>query len=377
MTILVAHQNDHSAMLFGDAMIIGNESDSFTSVLPVVGPITNIFPKGSGYTVTGLRQKICVVSDECVIGWADNMLGAHMALTQLQELAAREKLNPDIVSWFLRNLNSDTVSLGTSLLGYVVGSKGPEFFSNGKHPDPLAIDGAKVIVEGTSTDYMGSFLQSSKRTDRNADANWSHEDIAREFGLQLATYHLAGESAGYAQFRRFFGGAYEVATYGGGRFSKCEDAAFVFWKGHRKPTYPPAYPSMVLTTSYREEDLLVLIQAFTEPPWRHDGQVQGRLSVIRPVHAARTKMKPILPSQLPHKPKWICHHFVYQNRLGGLSRMAMVQRLRNDGTDTLAIKYRNGQIVAIDYQGAFWKEVDAAFARGREHVGRQPNAASG
>lgn len=367
MTILVAYQSPYSAMLFGDAMLVGNESESFTSVLPVIGPITKVFPKGSGFTVVGLRQKICVVSDECVIGWADNMLGARMALIQLKELAAREKLNPDVIAWFLRNLNPDTVNLGTSLLGYVVGSNGPEFFSNGKHLGPLSMGDAQVVVEGTSTEFMWSFLQSSKRTARIATANWSHEDIAREYGLQLATHHLASESVGDSQFLRYFGGAYEVATYGAGRFSKCEDVAFIFWKGSGpEPTYPPAHPTMVLTMSYRKEDLLLLIQAFTEPPWEHDGTIRTRLSVIRPVDAPSGRLKVSLPSPLPPKPKWLCHHFAFAGARGGVIRMAMVQRLQYDGTDTLTIKYEKGAIVAIDFKGAFWTEVHTAMAKGRE-----------
>lgn len=348
-------------------MLIGDESERLTSVLPVIGPITKVFPKGSGFTVVGLRQKICVVSDQCVIGWADNMLGARMALIQLRELAALEKLDPDVIAWFLRNLNPDTVNLGTSLLGYVVGSNGPEFFSSGKHPEAMSIGDAQVVVEGTSTDFMGSFLQSSKRTARIATGNWSHEDIAREYGLQLATHHLASESVGDSQFLRYFGGAYEVATYGAGRFSKCEDAAFIFWKGAGpEPTYPPAHPLMVLTMSYRKEDLLLMIQAFTEPPWQHDGNIRTRLSVIRPVDAPSSRLKEFLPSQQPPKPKWLCHHFAFASGRGGVIRMTMVQRLQYDGTDTLTIKYQKGAIVAIDFKGDFWTEVYAAMGKGKE-----------
>ena len=63
--------------------------------------------------------------------------------------------------------------------------------------------------------------------------------------------------------------------------------------------------------SDQKEDLPLTLQAFTEPPWQHDGSIRTRLSVIRPVHAPSSRLKPFLPSRSPPKPKWLCHHFAF------------------------------------------------------------------
>jgi hypothetical protein len=54
-----------------------------------------------------------------------------------------------------------------------------------------------------------------------------------EYGLQIATHHLASETNGFAQLLRYFGGAYEVATYENRKFRKSDGATYVFWHGYK------------------------------------------------------------------------------------------------------------------------------------------------
>lgn len=348
-------------MLIGDAMVSGDEVPDRVCKLPMIGPITNVFPVGSGYTIRALTQKVTLISDQCVIGWAGSRLGARMAMLQLSELARTETVTPDLVAWYLKNLNHDTVNLGTSLLGYVVGDDGPELFANFDHRNRVALEGGSAVVEGSTPDFVEKFLRNSGRGRLHGTSSFTPAEYACEYGLQLATYFLASESKGYEQLLRYFGGAYEVATYADRKFKKCDGATYIFWHGYAgEQAQTPAYPALALTTGYRGDDFLVMIQEFTKPPWRHDGAIRTRLSVVRPVHSSTGSVAPLGPADFPSMPNWICHHFAFVDG-ERLQRMAMVKRPRHDGSDSLSINYRYGAILSIDFKAAFWKDVRAAM----------------
>ncbi len=348
-------------MLLGDAMVSGDEVPDRVCNLPMIGPVTNAFPVGSGYTIRALTQKVTLIGDTCVIGWAGNRLGARMAMLQLSDLARTEAVTPELVAWYLKNLNQDTVNLGTSLLGYVVGDDGPELFANFDHRNRVALEGASAVVEGSTPDFVEKFLRNSGRGRLPGTSSFTPAEYACEYGLQLATYFLASESKGYEQLLRYFGGAYEVATYADRKFKKCDGATYIFWHGYAgEPAQTPAYPALALTTGYRGDDFLVMIQEFIKPPWRHDGAIRTRLSVVRPVHSSTGSVAPLGPADFPSMPNWICHHFAFGDG-ERLHRMAMVKRPRHDGSDSLSINYRYGAILSIDYKAAFWRDVRAAM----------------
>lgn len=285
-----------------------------------------------------------------------------MAMLQLTDLAEREVVTPDLVAWYLKNLNQDTVNLGTSLLGYVVGNDGPEFFSNFEHRERIGLDGATAVVEGSTPEFVEKFIQNSGRFRLPGACTFTPEERACEYGLQLATYFLASESKGYAQLLRYFGGAYEVASYANKKFKKCDGATYIFWHGYAgEQAQTPAYPALVLTTSYRGDDFLVMVQEFTKPPWQHDGAIRTRLSVVRPVHSPGGPVSPLMPADFSSMPNWLCHHVPFSDG-DRVRRMSLVKRPRHDGSDGLTIRSRYGAILAIDYKSAFWKDMYAAIA---------------
>jgi hypothetical protein len=364
MTIVIAYQNEHTAMLLGDAMVSGLEEPGRACSLPVIGPVTNVFPIGSGYTIKGLTQKVTLISDECVVAWSGNKLGARMAMIQLAGLAETEVINPDLIGWFLKNLDADAQRLRNSLLGFVVGDKGPELFSNFEHRERIELGHGTAVVDGSTPEFMEDFLRSSARSRLPGNCTYTPAQIACEYGLQIATHHLASETNGFAQLLRYFGGAYEVATYENRKFSKCDGATYVFWHGYKgEPAATPAYPALVLSTSYRGADFLVMVQEFSRPPWHHDGTIRSRLSVVRPVHAPAGQLQQLLPTDFSLQPNWLCHHFVYGDAKQA-RRMCFIQQPIHMGADSFAIRSRYGAILAMDYKAKFWRDVFTAIEMG-------------
>jgi hypothetical protein len=70
-------------MLLADLLLSGPERPGSQTVIPTTEDLSSIFPSGSTKVPRGVRQKIAVVTDKLVVGWAGEMRIARDVVAEL------------------------------------------------------------------------------------------------------------------------------------------------------------------------------------------------------------------------------------------------------------------------------------------------------
>src|SRR5687767_13267623 len=70
MTLIARYTIENHPFLIGDVLLSGKEEVGRYLNLPTVGDTRPVYPEGSGFVIAGLRQKISVLAENLVVGWA-------------------------------------------------------------------------------------------------------------------------------------------------------------------------------------------------------------------------------------------------------------------------------------------------------------------
>lgn len=362
MTVIATFHFPDFPMVLSDMLLSGPERPKANSSLPVVGDVRSVFPDGSGWTITGLVQKTAIVSDNCIVAWAGSRLGAQVAIGSLRELAQTTPLNAEVVRKFMADLPVDTVRLGISLIGFVKDESG---FTRIAHEPDLEMklsDGTPVCLAGTGAASLGRFLATSQRDRiRGSDTNVHPAQLAYELGLQTAGVHLRMENANDEQLLQFFGGFYEIAVWNGERFTKDRGVTYILWEGAEPSRNGFARPSLVITTNYVDDVLLLKSQPFI---WTTNDKFEiGRiqLHVSSPVYEPAKLDRPPVPKDIDQRTPWLCHCILARQRDGRVRRLAIADRPKYDGSDLVTLDVKEGVVLAVNWKKQFWIDLQQAI----------------
>ena len=349
-------------MAFGDMLLSGPESPGRNIAIPSIGDVQNFFPEGSGWTITGLAQKLAVISDECVIGWAGSKLGAQLAAQDLRDLAASERLTPEGIQHFINNLNVDTRRLGTSLLGLLRTDQGFQGFAYEPDLQTTLADGTPVTLAGTGAALIAKMLRTSRRSRLRTDDAKMHPAVkAYELGLQLGGVHLRMEEAHDDQLLQFFGGLYEVAVFNGERFTKDRGVTYVLWAGKEHDAQGFAKPDHIVTTNYLDDVLVLRSQKLL---WDGSGKFQvGDVQVhtVNPIYKRAGLPFHPTPATVVQQTPWLCHCFLARRLDGRTRQLAIVERPKYDGSDNFSIEAKEGIILKVNWKRQFWLDLQSAI----------------
>lgn len=358
MTVIATFHFPNYPMVFGDMLLSGPEDTSKICSLPTIGDVRNVFPEGSGWTITGTTQKIAIISDGCVVVWAGSKLGARFAIKELYQLASKQEITLSLIEATLRDINSDIAHLGTSLLGVVRSESGFETFAYQPDEKIIMADSTPVCLAGSGARPVAQFLT---RVRLRPDYPHSAER-AYSLGLQLGGIHLRMENANDNQLLQYFGGGYEVAVYNGERFTKDSGVTYILWDG-RDPDHLSrfAHPSLVLTMNYVEGVLLIYSQKFEV---KAGGKFEiGEISVnlVNPIYRNVDLSFTPTPASISQKTPWIVHCCLAKNG-DGVKVITMIERQKHDGSDNINMDVQEGIILSVNYKKQFWHNLVAAIA---------------
>lgn len=350
-------------MFFGDMLLSGPETLGRTGAIPTIGAVTNFFPEGSGWTITGLVQKIAIVADNCVVAWAGSQIGAQVAITKLREIAQAQVITSEVVKCFLSDLPQELLSLDLSLIGCLRTDQGFEHFVYGSVIETKMLDGTLVQLAGSGAETVAHVVATAQRGRLRTNDTLPHSaQKAYELGLQLGGLHLRREELHGDTLLQYFGGGYEVAVYNGERFTKDRGVTYVLWSGRELDAQGRPRPDHILTTTYVNDVLLVFSQKliFGEGAGFNIGEIQ--LHQINPAHG-RVKL-PFQPGLELINPKtpWLCHCFLV-NVKGTALQVAIVDRPSYDGTDSIELERNNGLVVKVHWRKEFWENLQFSFDR--------------
>lgn len=103
MTLVIALMISNLPVILGDVLLSGHELDKSISI-PTIDDIYEIFPEGSGWSITNLKQKVNIINDNLIIGWAGSCVAARVIIS---ELKTRSTIQPftknSLENFFYRN----------------------------------------------------------------------------------------------------------------------------------------------------------------------------------------------------------------------------------------------------------------------------------
>ena len=227
MTLIAAIRANSVHFLVGDILLSGPQTQGQSVSLPAMGDVTGFFGD-IGWGVSGLRQKIALISDNCAVAWSGSMLGARVALTELRELAKTDVLTHVSAREFLES-HLDADSLGTSFVGLVLDPGCSTMF--GVRADKVSSGGdGAAFVSGSGAPYVHSFASFLGMPDNVNGAtrlDIAHTQVQRFLAYLLRLeLHAADEAA---PIRSFFGGGYETAFPRRNKIVKGPDFTTIFW----------------------------------------------------------------------------------------------------------------------------------------------------
>ena len=120
MTVITKFHYDRQLVLIGDVLLSGIESTNRSARVPSCGPVSNVFPSGSGYTITGLRQKLISIGDKLLIGWSGSLVAAQTVAKDFIAEYSKSGLTTEFLDNYLNNeIDAIVGQQSLSLIGYM------------------------------------------------------------------------------------------------------------------------------------------------------------------------------------------------------------------------------------------------------------------
>jgi len=235
MTLIACSRSSNDLVLIADLMISGPEPDELPALPTMMNGIEHVFPKGSGYTPRGLRQKLFVVRPNVAVALAGRSLEMAAFLSAIgQQLSAL----PDARE--VRDFLATSSEAGEPELGGIVvhantdgGVTGEQFLAFEK-PDERRFHttNCPVIACGSGREtylkeHTGIRFEVRSR-DGSLEESLTTPLLAQEIGIvgQLLAYELVAPSG--SRLLEYWGTGFEIVAFMNSAFRKLHDIVYVF-----------------------------------------------------------------------------------------------------------------------------------------------------
>ncbi|WP_323161670.1 hypothetical protein [Pseudomonas fluorescens] len=309
MTLGISYALNQRLVVMGDLLVSGDEREHDVSI-PTVGNVTEVFPKGSGFSITGLTQKVIVICDHMVIAWAGHEVAATMAIRGLRTLADTG-LTPKKLAIFLQQLPLDLGKLGLQLTGffvyenqgYLVDFKERAVESPNFTDLRLISNGAEVFEELLGKYQWMPGASGGVEADRGEYLSTTMMLAGMLLELELKNKAIS--------LHRYFGGGYEVVFGEAGAFRKLDDVTYVYWNmqvtgdgvGITKPFY-------IQKQFYRDGNLVIMPIRLSSGGPAQNAIVGDEVYVVQEPGGGK-RMEDLNPADLPsYNSRNTCHYFI-------------------------------------------------------------------
>jgi len=358
MTAVAALRIAGHPLVLADLLLSGPVQPDGVTILPTVEVAFRNAPTDY-HGPMGLCQKIAIVSDNLVVGWAGNRAAAMDFVGELRLRCQHEYFDAQRLQEFISMQSPSTwreirfagfVSYtdGSSLDGFSTSIKADSF---GLASDQIHTPGiGKAFVIGSGRDSLSNYLNHSYQDPPKVE---SHPNLAVQsvlHGMSAIGNFLTMEQFACESLDKAFGGGYELATASDGKFVKI-NVLYVFWRGwvsdDRKTFKLYDYPFLLFRYEYVDDLLVIRTVAMQEPADKP--RPQESIFLVPPVYRYLTAEEKSTPPCPPLKTEWTCN-FV---------QILLPDRKMDIGTfmgyksDWLEFEEENGQVVGLSYSNEF------------------------
>lgn len=332
MTVVATLSVENCPIIIGDLLLSGLENPEKICYIPSIGDTSEVFPIGSGYTIVGVRQKINIISENLVIGWAGSEIEAQSILTEILKKGQNDLFTLDSLRAFFEEATT-WIRQGVNFVGFIKESRGIRQFYYSWENQVLLFDSqsfGEVQLCGTGSRDVKSYLEqfSNPLTAKMGKPNLLEKAVSS--ALQMTGYFLQNEITSYSNLYEWYGGGYEVATFFDKKFQKIDDITYLFWQAKvSRERIDLTLPSKAFKYSYLKDILIVRSVTLDHGNERNITVSDDSIHIIGPAyrHLKEQELKLLNPPDL--NSKFICNYILVQcneNQMIVLSRVDFCPR---------------------------------------------------
>ena len=223
------------------------------------------FPAEFKITPCDLRQKLTVISDNLVVGWAGDAYPASELIKKLQEENEQEPFTLDSLNTYLSSMGPTVWQNNVALVGFV---KEPNRFAwFGRNAEYVSTGIGEAGLLGTGTEsikrYLKSITISPVSSDRSGNLLTQHLLTTLSLTGGLLSYEIRSGSS----LNQLFGAGYELATVVDGVFKKIDDITYLFWYARTDGNgVQIKFPHRSLKISYLNDILVIRVDSLKSLP---------------------------------------------------------------------------------------------------------------
>ena len=360
MTMTATFSPESYPILMGDVLISGPEIPGKQIHIPTIGSIDSVFPEGSGFTVIGLRQKLCILNDILAVGWSGTLVAAQTIIKQLMRASAERNFTLDDVMRFWEHEADKTCKENVSIIGLIkngdlINSFGFNYLN--LHSERFG----NVILSGSGSHAMAdSLARLGPSPEYPPNINVLEKAVAT--ALTIATDMLGQELISPQGLLNYFGGGIELISLVKGRFTKIGDITYLFWYVNEDNEHNITFslPETALKFAYYEDILLVRKAEFKAGGKIlqlkcDDNRVYIIESILQHFDGSKVKNLPI-PS---FNSRWTCHYVVIRKSEGTFELRYMIDYVANQGYNFYFVE-ENNLITKLDVKEEFLRRLHSA-----------------
>lgn len=357
MTVIASFNTNTCPILLGDLLVSGDENLYSSLNVPAIGEITQIFPKGSGFVPTGLRQKIAIVNENLALAWAGNRISAQTIISNLL-IEARKKANwkLDDLSCFFADYDKEHGDK-VGIVGYSNDGKG--IFSFGYGVNQIKYQSEKyglVRLCGTGAKNLQSYLDHFDIPPASRATNPLETAVGN--ALVITTYMTGLERTTGSNLIEYYGGGFEILSLVQRKFKKIDDIAYLIWVGRQMSdlSWRLSLPEICIKYYYHDDILLIRKVEFKSEPNGALTSDNEAVYLISPIYRNIDDivLKNIKLSSF--NSKFICSFIIFYSIDGSVQVLSRINyssqqihpiRFRDDASDILHMDIHSDFIKSI------------------------------
>jgi hypothetical protein len=289
------------------------------------------FPSEFKMAPCSLRQKLTVISNDLVVGWAGDAYPASELIKQLKEGSEQEPFTLDSLNAYLDSLDPTVWQSGLAIVGFV---KEPNRFGwFARNTEYVSTEIGEIGLIGTGANSIKRYLQNIAMMPGSSDTSENSLTQHVLTALGLTGGLLSSEIRSGSGLDKLFGAGYEIVTLVDGAFKKVEDITYLFWyvwtDGNRVQIN---FPHRSLKISYLNDILIIRVDSFKSLPEGVGFSTEKtECFFVEPIY--RSVDPDELVDFVPHtlNSRFVCNYFTFQDRYQRETVLAGTESIGADG----------------------------------------------
>ncbi len=359
MTITMAFFPESYPILMGDVLLSGPERKDDVYI-PTIGNIHNTFPKGSGYSIVGLKQKLCILNDKLAVGWAGTYVIAKTVINELKNAASNRNFSiADVMSFWDHDLGQQDRDQ-IALIGFIKNHEMVHSFGFNYQKFQSERFG-HVMLSGSGAQSIASSLNRlGKSPEFPSEINKLEKAVCT--ALCVSGDLLGQELITKEGLLQYFGGGVELVSLVKGRLTKIGNTTYLLWLliADEDGNIIFTTPKNALKFTYHNDLLLVRTAEFNSSENAlkfkcNDSRVHIIDSLLSTTEINSETDLPI-PS---FNSRWTLHYVVIHRSSGNFDLRYIVDYIANDGYKFHFVEDRD-LIIKLEYSEAFLRQLHSA-----------------